>query len=276
MESIRWPNGAKCAVMISYDVDGRTLFRNHPAKGWMYPRSRSYGAYGPQRGVYHIIDMLKRQEIPCTFFVPARTAVDYPEMFKYIDACGYEVGCHGFDHELFSGRTYQEQSDIIDRSQQAFYELIGKRARVFRTPSGDFTKDTPRLLRDKGFIGSSSMRGDDIPYRTLIDGEASDLIEMPAKWEMDDYPQFGSEFFPVETLRQTRMASYDLVLDNWKREFDGYYREHAMYILMMHPQVSGRPARVDMVEELIAYIKGHGDVWFATAGEIAQWWRQND
>lgn len=274
MAKIKWPNGAKCAVMLSFDVDGQCL-GGKDEKGQSYPRSISYGRYGPVRGVERIVDILEARDLPATFFVPARTAVDFPSMFKDLNKAGYEIGHHGFDHELFSGLTYEQQENIIDRSQEAFDRLIGKTAKVFRTPSGDFTKDTPRLLIDKGFIGSSSMRGDDRPYRTVIDGKETDLIEMPPKWEMDDYPYFGYDFYPVKTLMQHRICSYDLVLDNWKREFDGCYKEGLMFIVMNHPQVIGRPGRSDVLRELIDYIRAHEDVWFTTAGDLANWWRKN-
>lgn len=173
---LKWPNGTQCAVMFSFDPDGETLFRSGP-KGtdWSWPRSRSLGRYGPHRGVPRILDMLERKSIPATFFVTALTAIYYPDMFREIDRAGHEIGHHGYNHELFNSYIYEQQRDIIQRIQDAFNRLIGKTAVGFRTPSGDFSHDTPQLLREMVFLYSSSMRGDDRPYRTVIDGIPSDL-----------------------------------------------------------------------------------------------------
>jgi hypothetical protein len=118
------------------------------------------------------------------------------------------------------------------------------------------------------------MRGDDRPYRTVIGGAASDLIEIPAKWELDDYPQFGYDFFPADPNSQDRIDSHRSTLENWKMEFDGYYRYGLCFVLMLHPQLCGMPGRIQMIEKLIGHIERHPDVWFATGDQIADWWRK--
>ena len=197
-DKIRWPGGAKCAVMLSFDIDGETLFVEGPeGTDWHYPRSVSYGRFGPNRGTWHILDVLERKNVPATFFIPGRTANRYPDLVKAIGEAGHEIGCHGYDHELFSEFTLDEQKDIILRAQNEIMKQTGKKFKGFRTPSGDPTPETAALCRDLGFTYSSSMRGDDRPYRTVIDGEETDFIEIPAKWELDDYPQLSYDFFPA-------------------------------------------------------------------------------
>lgn len=275
-DKIRWPGGAKCAVMLSFDIDGETLFVEGPeGTDWHYPRSVSYGRFGPNRGTWHILDVLERKNVPATFFIPGRTANRYPDLVKAIGEAGHEIGCHGYDHELFSEFTLDEQKDIILRAQNEIMKQTGKKFKGFRTPSGDPTPETASLCRDLGFTYSSSMRGDDRPYRTVIDGEETDFIEIPAKWELDDYPQLSYDFFPAMPISLDRLQGYHLTLDNWKREFDGYYKYGYHFVIMCHPQVIGTPGKIVILEELIDYIKSFPDVWFATGSEIAEWWQQN-
>ena len=273
--AIRWPNGARCAVMLTFDVDGPTNWISRDPRVWNWPKTFSLGHYGPWRGLPRILDLLEEHKIPATFFVPGWVAENYPERFREIDRAGHELGHHGYLHELFVSKTYEEQKEIIVRSQAIFEQLIGKEARGFRTPSGDFARETVRLLREMGFQYSSSMRGDDRPYRAEIDGQATDLIEIPAKWELDDFPQFGYNFFPPMPKGQDRIASHRHTLENWICEFDGYYRYGLCYVVMMHPQVIGKPGRAMMLEKLIQHIKSYPDVWFATGSQVADWWRQN-
>jgi peptidoglycan/xylan/chitin deacetylase (PgdA/CDA1 family) len=272
---IAWPNGAKCAVMLTFDVDGSTSWinRDRRVEGW--PKTKSLGEYGPWRAVPRILDLLEEYRLPATFFVPGKVVESYPKRMQEIVQSGHEVGHHGYMHELFVDKSLDEQREIISRSQGIFREVLGREASGFRTPSGDFARETPALLQEMGFRYSSSMRGDDRPYRTRIDGEETDLIEIPAHWELDDFPQFGFNYFPPMPKGQDRIASHRLTLNNWIREFDGYYRYGLCYVVMMHPQVMGKPGRVLMLDKLIRHIKQHPDVWFATGSDVADWWSRN-
>lgn len=40
----------------------------------------------------------------------------------------------------------------------------------------------------------------------------------------------------------------------------------------MHPQVSGRPSRIALLREMIAWIQTFPGVWFATGTEVAEAW----
>lgn len=62
----------------------------------------------------------------------------------------------------------------------------------FCATSSDFSMEDVKTWYEMGFEYSSSMRGDDRPYRTAFDGEASDFIEIPARWELDDYPALST------------------------------------------------------------------------------------
>ena len=65
------------------------------------------------------------------------------------------------------------------------------------------------------------------------------------------------------------------VLDIFKREFDGAYAERGLFLLTMHPHISGHRSRSQMLDELIQYIRGHDGVWFATHAEIARYCLDN-
>ena len=108
-------------------------------------------------------------------FVPGLTAERYPEVVMKIAEAGHEIGHHGYAHERFAGQTIEQQIEIIEKSQRIFKELIGHEVAGFRTPSGDWAEETPKLLYERGFRYSSSMRGDDRPYRTVIDGGGNGL-----------------------------------------------------------------------------------------------------
>lgn len=277
-ERLKWKDNAKCAVMLSFDVDGDTIWKNGSRdleNGEKFIRANSVGDYGPKRAVERILDFLERQEIKASFFVPAKIAEDYPSLIKKIDEKGHEIGHHGYHHERYVDLSPEEQINIINKSQKIFKEVIGKEAVGYRTPSGDWSRETAGILEGMGFSYSSSMRGDDRPYRTVIDGRVTDFIEISPKWDLDDFVQFGYNLFPAEPSGQDRIAGIEQVYNNFKQEFDGYYKEGLCFVIQCHPQIIGSPGRLMMLERLIEYMKSMDGVWFAKGWEIAKWWREN-
>lgn len=222
-----------------------------------------------------ILDKLDQYGVKATFYVPGLTAERYPEVIKRIAAAGHEIGHHGYAHERFAGRSTEEQIEIIERTQKIFKELIGHEVTGFRTPSGDWAVETPKLLYERGFRYSSSMRGDDRPYRTVIDGEETDFIEIPTKWEVDDYVAMAYNMYPAEPAGQDRISCYRCVEDNFMREFEGHHRYGLCISFMSHPQVIGSPGRIKILDHLLKEITSRQDVWVATGNEIADWYREN-
>ncbi len=273
-ERIKWPNGAKCAVLFTIHVDGESLYNRGAVPT---PRSVSYGRYGPFRAVDRLLELTDQKDIPCTYFVPGQIADRYPDMMKKIVSYGHEVGFHGYNHEasMYTDLPVEGWMEIIKRSQDTFDRIIGKTAVGYCATSCDFEEDAMRIWNEMGFRYSSSMRGDDRPYRVEIDGKPSDFIEVPARWELDDYPFFAYNFYPPLPKGQDRISGYKGVFDNWRREFDGYYRYGLCMVFMLHPQIIGIPGRFRLLGELIDYMKACPDVWFATGEQISDWWREN-
>ena len=48
-----------------------------------------------------------------------------------------------------------------------------------------------------------------------------------------------------------------------------------MFMLTLHPMVSGHRSRIAYLDKLIAYMKSKPGVWFATGRQIADYVRQN-
>lgn len=271
MTEVRWPNGARCAVAITFDVDAEALYLFHK-ENETRPKTLSMGTYGPLRGVPRILDLLDRQGIRATFFIPGWTMDNWPEQTREIARRGHEIAAHAYLHEQFNTLSPDEQRAVHRRSQETAERIIGRRMVGVRPP-GEYTPETLGIVREMGFLYDANLRGDDRPYRVKIDGHTTDLIEIPGHWELDDAPYFlfaaGTGYAPLRI--QSPLAAYEA----WTREFDGYYREGLCYVLMTHPQIIGKPGRAILLEQVIEHIKQHDDVWFATCEEIARWWLES-
>ena len=63
-------------------------------------------------------------------------------------------------------------------------------------------------------------------------------------------------------------------MQTFKDDFDVAYKEGTVFMLTMHPHITGQRTRIGQLEELIRYMKAKPDVWFATAEDIAKWIKQ--
>ena len=167
-----------------------------------------------------------------------------------------------------------EAPENLTETQKIIKDITGKEPKGFRTPSGDWHVRTPYLLNELGFLYSSSMRGDDIPYYTVLDGKETDLVEIPSKWELDDYVAQAYSVYPAEPAGLDRISCYRNVQDNDLREFRGYYDMGLCIAFLMHPQISGAPGRNLVLEEVLKEVTSHKDVWVATGSEVAEYWRK--
>lgn len=270
-----WPRQARSCVALAFDVDGPTGGAMLDGSIWRNPSFFTLGAYGPWRALGYLLDLLDEQQLPATFFVPGWVLETWPAQVRQIVERGHEVGYHGYQHEAFWQLTATRQREVMKRSLDLFQQYLGVQPKGFRTPSGDWGEDTIGILLDAGVQYSSSMRGDDRPYAIDHVATGRQLIEIPGRWELDDYASLAYQRRPDFPSGQDRIASYEETLDNWCREFDGSHRDGLCLTTLFHPKVSGKPGRLLLLERLFEHMRAQSGVWFARCGEVADWWQQS-
>jgi hypothetical protein len=57
----------------------------------------------------------------------------------------------------------------------------------------------------------------------------------------------------------------------FREEFDGAYNDGTLFVLTLHPHVSGHRAPMKYLELLVAYMKSKPGVWFATGSQITEY-----
>ena len=263
-----WKNGARCAVALSFDSDHET---NELRDGGESIGRLSWGQYGNRRGVPRILETLKAADVPATFFVPAVAALLHPDEQKRVIAEGHEIGLHGWIHEVNTKVPPEKERELHLRAADTLEKITGVRAVGMRTPSWDFSDVTLEIERELGLIYDSSLMADDDPYELVENGEPTGMVELPVEWIRDDAVYFNMNRFTAHRPYTPPPA----VLDIFKREFDRAYQEGGLFLLTMHPHVSGYRSRIFILEELIRHITQHDDVWFGTHADIARFAKEN-
>ena len=263
-----WPGGARCAVAFSFDSDHETgeLREAGESIGRL-----SQGQYGNRQGVPRILDVLRRHDVKASFYVPAVTALLYPDEQRRVIAEGHEIGIHGWIHERNSVLPPQDERDLQMRSADVLERVSGVRPVGIRTPSWDFSPTTLAITKEMGLIYDSSLMADVDCYELIMNGENTGVVELPVEWIRDDAVYFNMNRFA--SLRP-QIAPND-VFDIFKRELEAAYREGGVFQLTMHPHVSGYRSRVWILEELIRHARSLGHVWFATHADIVRYAKEH-
>ena len=263
-----WPDGARCAVALSFDSDHET---NELRDGGESPGKLSQGQYGNRQGVPRILEILSRTEVPATYFVPAVTALLYPDEQRRIVAEGHEIGIHGWIHERNSVLPIEAERDLMLRSADTLESVCGVRPVGMRTPSWDFSPNTLTLVREMGLIYDSSLMADVDCYELLENGEPTGVVELPVEWIRDDAVYFNMNRFSGLRPHTPPEAVFDI----FRREFEAAYREGGLFQLTMHPHVIGYRSRLWILEELIALMRSLPGVWFATHADVVRHAKQH-
>jgi peptidoglycan/xylan/chitin deacetylase (PgdA/CDA1 family) len=261
-----WPNGARAAVLLSFDVDNETIAIRY---GEPNASTLSQGQYGARQGLPRVVRLLDRKRIPATFFIPSVSLAIAPEMATLIKRSGrHEFGVHGWIHEMNATLPDSTERALLTRALTELTRLTGTKPTGYRAPSWNFSPNTLGILRDLGFRYESSLMADDDAYELLQNGEATGMVELPVEWILDDAPLLN----PLGA----RYSSPRDVARVWMDEFDKAYEEGSMFVLTMHPHVSGHRSRIVALELLLAHIesKGAGKVWYATHGDAAEYVRR--
>jgi len=262
-----WPDGARCCVCLTFDLDAEWVFMgNHPGVAEM-PRRLSQGEYvWRAKVVPRILDLLDDHGVKATFFVVGMNAVNHPDVIQEIASRGHDLATHGWRHEDIVGVGRDEEEYRLLQTRDAISDACGYTPVGNRTAGGELSPFTHEILAGNGWTYDSSLRGSDMPY-VLGNG----LVIVPSYYEMDDFHLFAD--YPGVAPYHARMLSPETGWEIWTTAFEGYYRYGLCYTTMFHPQIIGKPGNMVLLYRLLSHIEKHPDVWFATGREIAEHWK---
>lgn len=260
---IKWPNNARCACAISFDMDADSLIhiaRPNDSHNRLYPISM--GRYGPTVALPRILDTYRRLGLKQSFFIPGWCIENYTQTIEAILKDGHEIGHHGWIHEdPIVTHGYQRES--FEKALAIHKTICGAYPKGYRAPVYNLTQEVIDLLVEYDFDYDSSMMADDIPY--VIKTKNGELIELPVHWGTDDWPPFA-HYDEIGYLMPVQSPSAGLA--GFWEEFDAQYEAGGFFMLIVHPFLTGRLARWRLVEQWLEKTLNTHDVWFAPLGDI--------
>ncbi len=265
-----WPSGARCPVTLTVDVDGMSVWLNRGPEFARLPSICSMGEYGPNVGVPRILDVLDAEGVKATFFVPGFEAEHHPALMRDILARGHEIGHHGYKHEHVWKLTPEAEREVFLRGLKALQDVTGETPRGWRAPGGEMSPHSIDLLAEHGFLYSSCQMGNDVPYPASE--RHPGIVEVPIHWMLDDYSYF---FYQPWVGAGSPPATPDHAFAAFSAEFDGLHRFGRMFMLVMHPEITGRASRLAVLERVIRHAKSRPDVCFMRVVDLAEHWTKS-
>jgi peptidoglycan/xylan/chitin deacetylase (PgdA/CDA1 family) len=250
----------------------------------------SRGMFAGEVGTPRLLKLFDKYGMKVTWFIPGHSIETFPEQMKMVAEAGHEIGVHGYSHENPIYMTPEQEEAVLDRSIALVNRLSGKYPSGYVAPWWELSPQTVGLLQRKGLkYDHSLMHNDFEPYYvrtgdnwTKIDysqpaehwmkplrrGAGSSLVEIPANWYLDDLPPM---MFIKASPNSHGFVNPRQLEEMWRDQFDWVYREmdRAVFTISIHPDVSGRPQVLLMLERLIEHISSHAGVRWATFDEIA-------
>lgn len=259
----KWKGGARAIVALSFNCTFETAALG---RGVAAAQLLSQGQYGARQGLPRVLRLLKAHGAPATFFVPAVTALLYPDDIKGLVGAGHEIGLMGWIGEATAELPIETARDLLSGARDALERVTGTRPSGFRAEATALSPAFLGLVRDLGLSWDSSLMADNEPYDLLLDGQSSGLVEIPIERVRDDATYFGPD--------ADRMATPpEAVFDIFRRELEVAYEEGGLFQLTLHPHIIGHRSRLWIVEEILKIARTLPGVRFATHGEVAGWCR---
>lgn len=285
----------KIYIAVGVDVDA--------VGGWLgsyggqdSPNDISRGMFAGEVGVPRLLQLAQRRNISFTWFWPGHSIETFPEQFDQVVAAGHEIGHHGYSHENPLEMSPEQETEVFEY----VYDLIERRAGTapvgYVAPWWEMSHYTNELLANAGMLYDHSfMHRDFTPYyvrvgdtwtnidyeadsakewmKPLVRGEETDLVEIPASWYIDDLPPM---MFIKSSPNSHGFVNPRDIEELWRDQFDWVYREmdYAVYPMTLHPDVSGRPQVLLMLERLFDHFASHPGVEFAFMKDIATDFKQ--
>jgi peptidoglycan/xylan/chitin deacetylase (PgdA/CDA1 family) len=256
-----WKDGASCAVAFTFDFDAEEVWIGEDPGNAARPGVLSQGTYGAKVAVPLLLELLKRRELRCTFFIPGRVAEAHPGRVEEIVSAGHEIAHHGYTHTSPTNLSRDDEENELLKGREIL-QSFGAEVIGYRSPSWDLSHHTLELLQGHGFQYSSNLMDDIRPYRH----EGKSLIELPVQWMLDDAAHF---WFDGATWTK-KISTTGEVSSIWQEEFLGIRDLGGICVFTMHPQIIGRPSRLRFLDEMVGFVTSYTDVWVTTCTEAAE------
>lgn len=278
-----WPDQARIAIsfVLNYeeggercvlhgDKESEAFLSEMPGaqalEGVRHMSMESCYEYGSRAGVWRLLRLFQKYDIPLTIFAVAMAVERHPEVAKAMAEAGHEICSHGYRWIDYQYTDLAEERDHLQRAIDIIQQVTGERPLGWYT--GRTGPNTRQLVMEEGgFMYDSDAYDDDLPY--WLDNNGKGHLVIPYTLDVNDMRFATAQGF----------NSGEQFYQYLKDTFDTLYAEGEeapkMMSVGLHCRLIGRPGRIAALERFLAYANSHDKVWFTRRIDIAKHWHEN-
>lgn len=268
-------------ICLTFDFDAISAWAG--TFGLTTPQYVSRGEYGANVATPRILDLLEREGVKSTWYIPGMDVDTYPEVCRRIRDAGHEIGHHGYAHEGPTALSEQAERDVLERGLDALDRVLGVKPYGYRSPAFDLSPNSTRLLHEYGFAYDSSMMANDFELykcrtgdiihtdKAVEFGPTLDLVEVPVTWTLADFP--FTEFVLAPGMLVPGSTDVEAMAQRWMADLDFMIEEYptGVFTQTFHPQSIGRGSRLRILERIIRRAKDHGAEFSTVNDAVVKW-----
>ncbi|MGE5430285.1 MAG: hypothetical protein ACM3QX_04375 [Syntrophomonadaceae bacterium] len=216
--------------------------------------------------VQNLYGIISSEKVPMTFFAEPSAADEhrdilnnlhnYGELGSIVDL-GYLTSINDTVNKLYD---YNTQLNHFNQSKLSLSKLPGHAGKGAVPLYGLYDDNSVRALIDAGYnyIITDSLTDRSVP-KTIIKGDKR--IIAFTKTSRDDY----------EVIKNYGLTDREFQIYTYEEDIDRLLFEGGLYIYKMHTEYQCQPQYVDVVRELIRYMR-QKNIWITTIPEVRDWW----
>jgi len=100
-----------------------------------------------------VLDVLKKHQVPATFFVTGHYVKEEPELLKRMVKDGHIIGNHSYTHPDFTTMSKEAMKKELDKLEEAVAAVTDqKKLTYLRPPRGTFNEHTLKWADELGYV----------------------------------------------------------------------------------------------------------------------------
>lgn len=241
-----WPTGYNAAAIVSFVINNES------------------------ENIKNILPLLKKENIPATFFIESEFAENHKELVKELSDygeisaivdIGFLTSVNDRINKLF---TLEVQKQKISEAKNVLEKLSGRQVKGMVPLYGLFDQNTIFAAIQSGlkYLITDSLTDRSVP-KTII--RKNDRILSITKTARDDY----------EIIRDLGLNLPQFQFYTYQEDIDRILFEGGLYLLKLHTDYQLKEDFVGVVNDLISELKVK-KFWIASASDIQSWYEKKD
>lgn len=266
-----WPNGARLAVYIGFNLEHFAFGEGlgaciGPISQQPDVLNYAWREYGNRVGAWYCLDLFNQLGFPTGAIINTALYDHCPELVAAFAQRGDELIAHGHTNSVRqSALSAGDEHDLLAGCRQRIAQCSGVAPAGWLSPWIAESLVTPDMLAETGYSYTLNWCHDDQPT-VMRTRSGLPLWSIPYPQEINDIPMI--------IARQMEGQDFaNMVIDHFDEMREQAVAHPLVMGIALHPYIMGQPHRLRHLRRALQHIaraRDAGQIWLTTPGAICQ------